>query len=136
MMEDIGYINYYNYFLEHKKEILDKYKAIKGSLPVLAIVDGDYDAFDEDLKDRMWKNPQEDPYNSEDDDGNGWVNDYGIMNFIDKWVYPASGGRSDLTEQMGRNVIWDSISTNKPIFKQPRLPWPLYGAFSWCKAGQ
>ena len=101
MMEDIGYINYYNYFLEHKKEILDKYKAIKGSLPVLAIVDGDYDSFDEDLEDRMWRNPQEDPYNSEDDDGNGWVNDYGIMNFIDKWVYPVSGGRSDTIEEMG-----------------------------------
>ena len=100
MMEDIGYINYYNYFSEHKKEILDKYKAIKGSLPVLAIVDGDYDPFDNDLQDKMWTNVKEDPYNKRDDDGNGWVDDYALMNFIDKNVYPTSNFISDLTEQL------------------------------------
>jgi len=86
-MEDIGYLPYYNYFQEHKKEILDKYKAIKGALPVLAILDGDYDPFDKDLTDRIWRNAGEEyekAYNGKDDDGNGWVDDYSIMNFIDK----------------------------------------------------
>ena len=100
-MEDIGYLPYYNYFMEHKKEILDKYKAIKGALPVLAILDRDYDLFDKDLTDRIWKNTGEEyekAYNGKDDDGNGWVDDYSIMNFIDKKVYPARGGRSEAAE--------------------------------------
>lgn len=100
-MEDIGYLPYYNYFMEHKKEILNKYKAIKGSLPVLAILDGDYDPFDKDLTNRVWINLDEDPYNNRDDDGNGWVDDYSIMNFIDKKVYPVSGGRSPIVETTG-----------------------------------
>lgn len=103
-MEDIGYLPYYNYFQEHKKEILDKYKAIKAALPVLAILDGDYDPFDKDLTNRIWRNEGESgekANNGKDDDGNGWVDDYSIMNFIDKKVYPVSGGRSPIAETTG-----------------------------------
>jgi hypothetical protein len=106
-MEDIGYLSYYNYFMEHKKEILDKYKAINGSLPVLAILDGDYDPFDKDLENRIWRNPGEEyekAYNGKDDDGDGWVDDYSIMNFIDKKVYPVRGGRSGINQTIGSTL--------------------------------
>jgi hypothetical protein len=106
-MEDIGYLPFYNYFSEHKVEIINKYKAIRGALPVLAIIDADYDSFDRDLEHMMWKNPGEEyekAYNGKDDDGDGWVDDYGIMNFIDKRVYPVRGGRNSSTEALGSRL--------------------------------
>ncbi|MDY6820185.1 MAG: S8 family serine peptidase [Deferribacterota bacterium] len=103
-MEDLGYLPYYNYFKEHKKEILDKYKTIKGNLPVLAIIDSDYDPFDEDISNRLWKNSDEVPYNGVDDDGNGWVDDYMVMNFINQNVYRVSGGRSETIEELGSSL--------------------------------
>jgi hypothetical protein len=118
-MEDIGYLPYYNYFMEHKKEILDKYKAIKGALPVLAILDGDYDPFDMDLKNRVWINLDEDPYNNKDDDGNGWVDDYSIMNFIDKKVYPVSGGRSPIAETNGEMLYGTKYPPTDPFLSNP-----------------
>lgn len=121
-MEDIGYLPYYNYFMEHKKEILDKYKAIKGALPVLAILDGDYDPFDMDLTNRIWRNEGESgekTYNGKDDDGNGWVDDYSIMNFIDKKVYPVSGGRSPIAETTGAMLYGTKYPPTDPFLSNP-----------------
>ncbi|MCX7862759.1 MAG: S8 family serine peptidase [Bacteroidales bacterium] len=64
---------------------LDKaYKLLQGrkSQPiVVAVIDGGIDTAHVDLKDVMWRNPQE-KYNGIDDDGNGYVDDIFGWNFL------------------------------------------------------
>jgi len=49
---------------------------------VVAIIDSGVDTAQEDLRDRLWKNPKEIPFNRIDEDGNGYVDDYHGWNFI------------------------------------------------------
>ena len=49
---------------------------------IVAIIDSGVDTAHEDLKDNLWINPGEIPYNGIDDDGNGHVDDIHGWNFI------------------------------------------------------
>ncbi len=50
-----------------------------GDTIVVAILDGDFDINHEDLKDNIWRNPNEIPNDSIDNDNNGYVDDvYGV----------------------------------------------------------
>lgn len=59
-----------------------------GEIPMhpvtVAIIDGGIDIFHYALKNRLWKNPGEDPNNNTDDDGNGYMNDQYGWNFKSK----------------------------------------------------
>ena len=118
-MEDIGYLEYYYYFQTHRKEILDKYVSIKGKLPVVAIVDLDYYIQDNDLKNKVWTNEGEIADNGKDDDGNGWVDDYKVMNFIDKKVYRTSGGRSGINETIGGMLYGTQYPPVDKFYRNP-----------------
>ena len=49
---------------------------------IVAIIDSGVDTAHEDLKDRLWVNPKEIPYNGIDDDKNGYIDDVHGWNFI------------------------------------------------------
>ncbi len=49
---------------------------------VIAVIDTGINLNHPDLKDRIWKNPDEVPNNQKDDDGNGYIDDYFGYNFI------------------------------------------------------
>jgi subtilisin family serine protease len=71
-----------------------KSKNLKGKTVVVAVIDSGIDTLHEDLKDVLWRNPNEVPGNGKDDDKNGYVDDIYGWNFI--------GGKD------GRNVKQDS----------------------------
>jgi len=54
----------------------------KAKVVVVAILDSGVDTAHEDLKNRLWNNPLEIPYNHIDDDGDGYIDDVHGWNFI------------------------------------------------------
>jgi len=52
------------------------------TIVVVGIIDSGIDTTHEDLSARLWKNPNEIPYNKIDDDGNGYIDDYYGWNFL------------------------------------------------------
>jgi subtilisin family serine protease len=54
----------------------------KAKVVIVAILDSGVDTAHEDLKNRLWVNPSEIPYNHIDDDGDGYVDDIHGWNFI------------------------------------------------------
>jgi len=101
---DLGYLEYYRYYKAHRDEIVSKYLEYHDSLPIVAIVDADYNLRGIELKGndyiRYWINEDEIPRNGIDDDGNGWVDDYDIMNFVDKVTYKEKG-RNEIVTAIG-----------------------------------
>jgi cell wall-associated protease len=57
-------------------------KGKKGTPIIVAVLDGGIDPVHEDLTSRMWRNPNEKPGNSKDDDNNGYTDDIYGWNFI------------------------------------------------------
>ncbi len=53
----------------------------KSTTVTIAIIDSGVDTLHEDLKDNLWINPNEIPYNGIDDDGNGYIDDIHGWNF-------------------------------------------------------
>jgi subtilisin family serine protease len=49
---------------------------------IVAVIDTGIDYFHDDLKDNLWINPREVPFNGIDDDGNGFVDDVNGYDFI------------------------------------------------------
>jgi len=82
---------------------LDKaYQLVKGKKSktvLVAVIDSGVDTLHEDLKDVLWRNPNEIPGNGIDDDKNGYVDDIYGWNFI--------GGKD------GRNVTVDSYERDR-----------------------
>ncbi|HLT87726.1 MAG TPA: S8 family peptidase [Sphingobacterium sp.] len=75
---------------------------------VVGVLDGGIDYMHEDLKDVMWTNPKEIAGNSEDDDGNGYIDDLHGWNFM---------GNAN-----GENVQYDNLEITRLI----RLYEPKY----------
>lgn len=86
---------------------LDKaYQFLKGrkSTPVIvAVLDSGVDTLQEDLKEVLWRNPKEIPYNGVDDDKNGYVDDLYGWNFL--------GGKD------GSGVTVDSDERSRVYYK-------------------
>lgn len=82
---------------------LDKaYQFLKGKKSktvLVAVIDSGVDTLHEDLKEVLWRNPNETPANGIDDDKNGYVDDIYGWNFI--------GGKD------GRNVTVDSYERDR-----------------------
>lgn len=68
---------------------------------VVAVIDGGVDVQHEDLRGKIWVNPDEVAGNGVDDDGNGYVDDVHGWNFI--------GGPD------GRNVHWDTFELTREV---------------------
>ena len=45
---DLGFIEFYNFWLSEKSKILDHYKSFNKKPPIIAIIDTDYDLYDRD----------------------------------------------------------------------------------------
>ena len=82
---------------------LDKaYQLVKGKKSktvIVAVIDSGVDTLHEDLKEILWRNPNEIPANGVDDDKNGYVDDIYGWNFL--------GGKD------GRNVTVDSYERDR-----------------------
>ena len=82
---------------------LDKaYQLVKGKKSktvIVAVIDSGVDTLHEDLKEVLWRNPNEVPGNGIDDDKNGYVDDIYGWNFL--------GGKD------GRNVTADSYERDR-----------------------
>src|SRR4030095_16051764 len=91
---------------------LDKaYQLVKGKKSktvLVAVIDSGVDTLHEDLKEVLWRNPNEIPGNGIDDDKNGYVDDIYGWNFI--------GGRD------GRNVEQDSYEAAR-VYHQFKEKW-------------
>jgi subtilisin family serine protease len=72
-----------------------KSKGIKSKTVIVGVIDSGIDTLHEDLKQILWTNPKEIPFNGIDDDKNGYVDDVHGWNFI--------GGKD------GRNVKENSL---------------------------
>ncbi len=59
-----------------------KAKNRKATMVIVGIIDSGIDTTHEDLRARLWHNPNEIPYNNIDDDSNGYIDDYYGWNFI------------------------------------------------------
>jgi subtilisin family serine protease len=59
-----------------------KEKNLKSKEIIVAIIDSGIDTSHVDLKDNLWVNPREIPYNGIDDDGNGYIDDIHGWNFL------------------------------------------------------
>lgn len=73
--------NYFGINLPKAYKLLAS-KNIKPKPVIVAVLDSGVDTAHEDLKDQLWHNPKEIPYNGIDDDGNGYVDDYYGWNFL------------------------------------------------------
>jgi cell wall-associated protease len=80
----------------------------KSTTVVVAVIDSGIDTLHEDLKDVLWRNPNEVPANGKDDDGNGYVDDIYGWNFI--------GGKD------GRNVKSDSYEGAR-VYHKLKVKW-------------
>lgn len=67
------------------------------NIVIVAVIDSGLDTAHEDIRDRLWHNPGEIPYNNIDDDGNGYIDDIYGWNFI---------GGSD-----GRNIEGETLES-------------------------
>ncbi len=64
-------------------EVLPAWDLTEGDSSVtVAIIDSGISTFNQDLANRLWRNPREIPGNNIDDDGNGYVDDIHGWNFI------------------------------------------------------
>ena len=88
---DEKYLNWFNKDLESNGMVgtsVDKayheilHNSKKGKTVIVAVIDSGVDIDHEDLKGRIWINPNEVPDNNIDDDNNGYVDDIHGWNFI------------------------------------------------------
>ena len=81
------------------------------NLIIIAVLDTQIDLSQEDLKDKIWVNKKEIPYNNIDDDKNGYIDDINGWNYVGK---PNGGyfsyGNFEYTRVVKK---WDSYFKNK-----------------------
>ena len=73
--------NYFGINLSKAYKLLAS-KNINPKPIIVAVLDSGVDTAHEDLKDQLWHNPKEIPYNGLDDDANGYVDDIYGWNFL------------------------------------------------------
>lgn len=95
---------------------------------IVAVLDSGVDTAHEDLKDQLWHNPKEIPYNGIDDDGNGYIDDFYGWNFLGgkdgRQIKNASSEKARLyykfkPEFENKTIDTNSLTAyNKFIYKQ------------------
>lgn len=94
-------------FLEKKNK--------KPSPVIVAVLDSGVDTTHEDLKNVLWKNPKEIPYNGIDDDNNGYIDDIYGWNFLGSKknnLKKAGDERSRVYHRFKKDFEGKNIDTN------------------------
>lgn len=95
---------------------------------VVAVIDGGVDTTHPDLKANMWTNQDEIPGNGQDDDRNGYIDDYWGWNFIGG---PSGDIGPENTEAVRIYKKWSnqfSKKTRKQVSKEDRASFDTYKA--------
>ncbi len=99
----------------------------KSKTVIVAIIDSGADTAHIDLKDNLWTNPGEIPYNGIDDDKNGYVDDIHGWNFIGGSSGENVNGDSwEKTRYYGRLKAKFGEKTKKEISKEDAKDWALW----------
>ena len=121
---DLGFIGFYNYWLADKSRILEYYKSFYKNFPIIAVIDTDFDIYDNDTINSFYINSNEIPDNNIDDDNNGWVDDYKIINIADEKTYkiknPIESWKETIIEQLGERIY---LTKYPPVDKYDRNPY-------------
>jgi hypothetical protein len=121
---DLGFIGFYNYWLKERKHIIDHYNSFHKNMPIIAIIDADFDVYDNDTRNSYFVNRYEIPNNNIDDDGNGWIDDYSIINIADVKTYKNTTYieklKSNIVENLGEQLY---LTKYPPVDKFERNPY-------------
>ena len=121
---DLGFIEFYNFWLSEKSKILEHYKKFNKKPPIIAVIDTDYDLYDRDTIDRYYINEKEIDENNIDDDNNGWADDYLIINTADVKTYktktPVEQWRENTIGHLGEKLY---LTEYPPVDKYDRNPY-------------
>lgn len=121
---DLGFIGFYNYWLTEESKVIEHYKTFHKNFPVIALIDTDFDIYDNDTRNSFYINSDEVPDNSIDDDGNGWVDDYKIINIADDKTYKLKNTlekwNENIIEKLGEHLY---LTKYPPVDKYDRNPY-------------
>lgn len=102
-------------------------KKMKPSPIIVAVIDGGIDEVHEDLKDNMWRNPNEIPGNGIDDDKNGYVDDIFGWNFIGSSKSNVHHDNLELIRLINKyNPKYASALNSTPFSEKERKEFNLY----------
>ena len=121
---DLGFIGFYNYWLTEKSRIVEYYKGFHKNFPIIAVIDTDFDIYDNDTTNSFYINSNEVPDNSIDDDSNRWIDDYKVINIADEKTYkiknPVERWKENIIEQLGGHLY---VTKYPPVDKYDRNPY-------------
>jgi hypothetical protein len=121
---DLGFIEFYNYWLTEKSKIIENYRSFSNNFPIIAVIDADFDVYDKDTSDGFYINIKEIPNNQIDDDNNGWVDDYNIINIADEKTYKVKTHLEEwneyILEKLGNRLY---LTEYPPVDEYDRNPY-------------